>query len=76
MYLAPRRLYVTADWARVVPEDSPDAAFLLAAEGQRLDEATARRLGLLDEPPAAPEPETKIIAGPPADQAIRKRRTK
>lgn len=49
-----RRLYLTADKKRVVGEGDPGAAFLYAAVGDELNDADARRYGLLDE-----EPETK-----------------
>jgi len=33
---AEERLYVNADYTEIVPEDSRDAAFLLASEGSRV----------------------------------------
>jgi hypothetical protein len=45
-YMAQRRLYVNADRTKVVPEDSPEAAFLLAPEGDEVDDETAERLQL------------------------------
>lgn len=45
-YTAEERLYVNADRTRVVPEDSPEAHFLLVAEGGELPDDEAERLGL------------------------------
>ena len=50
-----RRLYLTADGARVVEDGDPDAATLLCAAGGEVSRAVAIRHGLLDNP--APEPE-------------------
>lgn len=48
MYRSDRRLYVNSDRTAVVPEGSPEAAFLLVGEGGEVDDAEAKRLGLLD----------------------------
>ena len=45
---ASERLWLTADGDRVVAEDDPDAAYLFAAEGDELDSAEAKRLGVRD----------------------------
>lgn len=71
---APRRLYVNARQNRVVPEDSPEAAFLLVGEGGYIDRAVAERLGLLDDEPdpksTAQAPETKAVHQPPEDKGM------
>lgn len=54
-----QRLYVTADWSRIVPEDSPEAAFFITEED-------ARARGLLTK--AMPAPADKAVHGPPEDK--------
>jgi enoyl-CoA hydratase/carnithine racemase len=78
MYIATQRLYVNRDYSKIVPENSPEAAFLLATPGKPIDTALARRLGLLDKPKPKPEPEpeAKMVAGPPANKAVTQRQTK
>lgn len=68
---ADRRIYTNADKSKVVEESSPDAAILLAAEGDDVPDADARRLGLMDKPKAKPaaEPESKAVSGPPENKA-------
>lgn len=83
--VADRRLYVTRDrdsavdaqpGARIVEEGDPDAAFLLAAEGDVIPDIKAQELGLavvdgkvvqraasVSEPPPA-EPPTESVAKP------------
>lgn len=68
MYVTPTRIYITADRSRVVPEDDPAAALLLAAAGDGIPDDEAKRLGLLAPPtskaapePAAPEPDAKQV---------------
>jgi hypothetical protein len=56
MYVATSRLYVNRDYTKIVPEGSLEAARLLAAVGDGVEMALARRLGLLDPPPVEPEP--------------------
>lgn len=46
-YVAPKRLYHTADRSRLVEEGDPEAAFLAVAEGEVLSEAEAKARGLL-----------------------------
>lgn len=43
---ADRKLWLTADRERVVEDGDPDAAFLLAAEGDELDDEDVERYGL------------------------------
>ncbi len=47
VYTSDKRLYVNADRSKIVSEDSPDAAYLLVAEGGELpdDEAAKYKLG-------------------------------
>lgn len=45
-YTAKKRLYLNADRTKLVEEGSPDAAFLLAAEGAEVPDAEAKRYGL------------------------------
>lgn len=65
-YIAPENLYINADQSKVVPVDSPDARFLLAAKGHPIPEERARRLGLLD-PPVPPEVKAVV---PTEDKAV------
>ena len=46
MLVAEERLWLTADRERVVGEGDPEAAFLLAAEGDTIEAEEAKRLGL------------------------------
>lgn len=48
MYIAKKRLYLNANKTRIVDENSPEAAFLLAAIGQELPDDVALRYGLLE----------------------------
>lgn len=76
-------LYVNADWSRLVPMDSPEAAFgltveeakrrgLLPAEGETF--APAETIASAN---AEPEPEEEAKEAPkPADKAAKKPRTK
>ncbi|WP_433233718.1 hypothetical protein [Actinomadura nitritigenes] len=50
-----RRVYLTADKSRAVPEGDPDAAFLLCNAGGEIPRDQAERLGLLDTPPGEEE---------------------
>lgn len=60
MVTVERRMYVTADGSRAVPEGHPEAARLLCAAGGQVPRAVAERYGLLAPPPAAePEPEAE-----------------
>lgn len=47
MYKLEARTYVNNDSTKVVDEGSPDAAFLLGAEGDEISVETAERLGLV-----------------------------
>lgn len=47
MYKAEKRLYVNADRSRLVEEDDPEAAFLLAPEGAEIPDDVARQYGLI-----------------------------
>ena len=68
-----RRMYLTADESRAVPDGDPEAATLLCAAGGEVSRATAVRYGLLDEPEpekSEPEPEPEVKAGAkPANKA-------
>jgi hypothetical protein len=46
VFKADERIYVNADRSAVVPEDSPDAAFLLVGEGGELPDEDAAKYGL------------------------------
>lgn len=61
MYVAKERLYINGDRTKVVAENSPEVAFLLAPEGGEISEREARKYGLIPEevPTSAPSP-TKI----------------
>lgn len=72
MYKADRRIYVTADRSEVVEESDPRAAILLAAEGQEITDAEAKRLGLVGKKAAEPDPvvvqSSAADPEPPADE--------
>lgn len=61
-YLVTERLFVNADKSKIVPEGSPEAAYLLATPGKRLSAEEAKKYGLKAK--AAP-PETKAKTAPP-----------
>lgn len=50
-----RRLYLTEDGRRAVPEGDPEAATLLCAAGGEVPRAVAERYGLVLEPTPVPE---------------------
>lgn len=50
-----RRMYLTADRRRAVPEGDPDAAYLLCPAGGEVSRADAERYGLLEDDKAADE---------------------
>lgn len=65
-YRTTERLYVNADRSRIVPEDSSEAAFLLAAAGKEISAEDAEKYGLVGKKAAAkpadksaPAPENK-----------------
>lgn len=45
--IADRRLYVDRDWSRLVEENDPASAWLLAGKGQEIAAEKVRRLGLV-----------------------------
>ncbi len=69
MYKTEKRLYVTADRSRVVDEDDPAAAVLLAAEGVEIQDDEAARLGLTGKRHAAAEPEVVYSTVAPPKEA-------
>lgn len=66
MWQSPARLYLDRTRSRVVPEDSPEAAFVLVGEHGEIPIAEATRLGLLDppKPETVAKPETVIAPEP------------
>ncbi len=65
MWTADRRLALTEDKSRVVPEESPAARWLWCTPGNRVPMAEAIRLGAVaDEAPAAEKAEPKAKADP------------
>jgi hypothetical protein len=64
---AAQRLYVDASGEKVVAENSPDAASLLAAEGDEIDRDKAVKLGLVK-----PTAEEKKAAAKSDDKAEEK----
>lgn len=57
MWRAPARIYLDAARQRVVPGDSPEAAFLLVGKGCEIPKGEAERYGLVGKPGLAePEP--------------------
>lgn len=78
---ADKRYYLNADRSRVVDEHSPDAAYLLAAEGDDITNEDVKRYGLGARKQAEekPEPEakseetpaeTKMQPAPPENKAV------
>lgn len=61
-----RRLCLTEDGKRVVPEGDPEARWLWAIPGQSVDREEAERLGAIS--PPTPEPKTSVE--PPKKQAV------
>lgn len=79
MWKSDRRLWLTADRSRAVPEDDPEARFLLVTEGGEISEEEAERLGLtgkkaepvMAEPESESDTEGKALGGPPETKAMR-----
>jgi hypothetical protein len=63
MYIADRKLWLTADREQVVEEGDSRAAFLLAAPGDEVSDEDAKRYGLKSKPKSedkqAPAPANK-----------------
>lgn len=67
---AGRRLYLNGDRSKVVPEDHPDAHYLLAAEGDEVSDEDAARYGLTKaEQKAEHKAEDKAMHTPDQDKA-------
>ncbi len=64
--MADRRMYLTEDRTRAVPEGDPEARFLLCTPGTYLSRADAARYGLL---PAHSEPEESAADGDGKEKA-------
>jgi len=72
-----RRLYLTEDRERAVPDGDPEARFLLCTPGDEMLRSDALRYGLLAEPEPEPEPEVEAKqAAPPANKARGRASTK
>lgn len=67
-----RRMYLTADRSRAVPEGDPDAAFLLCNAGGEISKQQAERLGLLDAPTKEKGGDEEDGGAPPASKAGRR----
>lgn len=65
MFTSTKRLYLTADKAKVVEEGDPEAAFLLVGEGGQIPQEEAEKYGLTK---AAESAETKAVK-PKADKS-------
>lgn len=76
MWTSNRRICVDATRTRVVPEDSPEAAFLLVGVGGQIPEEEARRYGLIGGKATEEPPETKAVEGPPEARAVKRAKTK
>lgn len=61
VFVADRRLWLTADQSRVVEDADPDAAFLLAAKGDEINAETVERYGL---GPKKVKAQDKAVRGP------------
>jgi len=59
--LADKTYCLNSDKTRLVPEDSPEAAFLLVREGCELPDSEAVRYGLMAGPSAPSDPVRKVI---------------
>lgn len=70
VWVADRRLCLTEDKSKVVPEGHPDGRWLWATEGQEVPLAEAERLGAIpSEPAVTTEPKQRPA---PANKARRK----
>jgi hypothetical protein len=64
-------IYLDATKIRVVDGGSPDAAFLLVAEGGQIPMSVAKQYGVTEKPPEAEQlalPETDATEAPEAEQ--------
>lgn len=79
---ADKHYYVNADRSKVVDRDDPEAAYLLAAEGDDISTEDAKRykLGRYAPEQAEPKPgakaeeqpaESKAVDGPPENKAMK-----
>ena len=59
IWIADRRLWLTADKSRAVEDGDPTSAFLLIAPGQGMSRAQAEQLGVI---PQSKEPEPEPVA--------------
>lgn len=64
---ADKRYYLNADRSRVVDADSPDAAYLLAAEGDDITNEDVKRYGIGKA--KAPDPDPAVVHSTAADPA-------
>jgi hypothetical protein len=66
---ADKRYYLNADRSKVVEQDDPDAAYLLAAEGDDITNEDVKRYGLGSKKQSDPVPAVvhSIAADPPQD---------
>lgn len=71
--IADRRLWLTADRARVVEEGDPEAAFLFTSPGKEISDEDAERYGL-DEKPKAEEKQAETPADKEAPAPANKAR--
>lgn len=67
-----RRMYLTADRSRAVPEGDPDGRYLLCNAGGEIARGLAARLGLLDAPTGEQAEEKEDGGSPPASKAGRR----
>ncbi len=64
MYRSPVRLYVNKDRSKIVPENSPEAAFVLCGQNGEIPLEVAAKYGLYPETAPAAEPEPEVTPPP------------
>lgn len=69
-------LYVNRDQSALVPEDSPEAAFVLVGPGGTLSDALAGRYGLTGDVSRETIDEPKQAAGPAENKVIKPKANK
>ena len=67
VWVADRRLWLTADKSEAVEDGDPKSAFLLVAPGQSMSRALANELGVIPQAKVESEPDEEVKEAPKPD---------
>ncbi len=67
IWVADRRLWLTADKSEAVEDGDPKSAFLLVAPGQSMSRARAQELGVIPQAKVESEPEEEVKEAPKSE---------